>query len=538
MRRLSCFAAFAGLAAALIAPTARATTLVVCTEAAPTSLNPMLSTANTVFDVGAQFYDTLVETERGGSKIMPAIAESWSVAPDGLSVTFHLRHGVKFQSNAQFKPTRDLNADDVVFSFNRMIDKSGPYYNISDGTYDEWDSLLRDRLTAVVKVDDYTVRFDLKEPVAPLLGILSMPSFPILSAEYGQAMLSAKTPAQLDNNPIGTGPFSFVHYERDANVRFRAFPQSWAKAAGLEDRVAKVDSLVFSINTDPAVRLAKLRAGECQIARYPNPNDYNSIRADPALTLLSAPLASMGYIAFRADKPPFDKLEVRQALIEAVDRGSLVRAVFQGTGTPTNALISPALWGHDDHIPPIPYDPAAARALLAKAGYPNGFKTQIWAIPVARAYMPNGRQAAEMIQADWAKIGVQAEIVTYEWGEYLKRVRGGDAPVGMLGGTWDYPDPSQLVYGYWACPDGKPRPGDWSHWCNADFSNLVSKANIVSDQNERTKLYVQAQDVFARDAPAMLFADTMAYTAIRKNVVGYKVHVLGGTPFTGVSLAP
>ena len=532
--RLAALAAIGALAA----HAASADTLVVCTEASPTSLNAMLSSANTVFDVSAQIYDSLVETQRGGSAIIPAIAERWEIAPDGLSATFHLRHGVTFQSNARFTPTRELDADDVVFSFHRMMDKTGPFYTASGGTYDEWDSLLRDRVSAVTKVDDDTVRFDLKEPVAPLLGILSMPSFPILSAEYGAALLKAGTPEAIDTAPIGTGAFSFVRYLSGSDVRFRAFPQNWAKAAGIQDRTAKVDNLVFSITPDPAVRLAKLRAGECQMARYPNPADFASIRADPALTLMSAPLASMGYIAFRSDKPPFDKLEVRQALAQAIDLKSLVAAVFQGTGTPTGAMVSASLWGHDDHVQPPPYDPVAAKALLAKAGYPDGFSTQIWAIPVARAYMPNGRQAAELIQADWAKLGVKAEIVSYEWGEYLRRVRSGEAPVGMLGGTWDYPDPSQLLYGYFACPDGVPRPGDFGHWCNADYTALVSKANVITDQAERAELYIQAQDVFAQQVPAVLFASSDAFTAVRKSVVGYKVHVLGGTPFVGISLQP
>ena len=528
----------AALALALRGPAARADTLVVCTEASPSTLNAMLSSANTVFDVAAQMYDSLVETKRGSSEIIPAVAQSWEVAPDRLSATFHHRRGIKFQSNARFTPTRDLDADDVVWSFHRMLDTDGPFYKVGGGGYDEWDSLLRDRVAGVVKLDDDTVRFDLKEPVAPLLGILSMPSFAIQSAEYAAALLKAGTPELIDTAPIGTGPFSFVRFLPGSEVRFRAFPGSWAKAAGLEDRTAKVDNLVFSITPDPAVRLAKLRANECQLARYPNPADFPSIRADPALTLLSAPLASMGYIAFRADKPPFDKQEVRQALAEAIDLKALVAAVFQGTGTPTGAMVSASLWGHDGTVQPHPYDPAAAKALLAKAGYPDGFSTQIWAIPVARAYMPNGRQAAELIQADWAKLGVKADIVSYEWGEYLRRVRSGEAPVGMLGGTWDYPDPSQMLYGYFACPDGKPRPGDFGHWCNAEYTDLVSRANVISDQAERSKLYVQAQEVFAREVPAVLFASTDAFVAARKNVAGFKVHVLGGTPYTGVSLQP
>ncbi|CAH2598608.1 Dipeptide-binding protein [Rhodovastum atsumiense] len=538
IRRIS-LAAAAGLALGLAAPAARAaSTLVVCTEASPAVLNPQLSTANTVFDVGAQIYDELVETERGGSVIQPALAESWSTAPDGLSVTFHLRRGVKFHANKSFTPTRDLTATDVVFSFNRMLDPNHPFHRIGGLSYDEWDSLLRDRVNAVVAVDDHTVRFDLKEPVASLLGILSMQSFAIFSAEYAEKLLAAGTPERLDSEPIGTGAFSFVRYQRDTDLRFRAFPQHWAKQARLPDRVAQVESLVFTIVPDPAVRLAKLRAGECHIARYPNPADFDAIRANPQLRLASGKMASIGYIAFRSDRPPFDKREVREALAMAIDLKSLVASVFQGVGEPTGALIPPVLWGHNPGVRPRPYDPAAAKAKLVQAGYPEGFRTQIWAIPVARAYMPNGRRAAEMIQADWAKIGVQAEIVTYEWGEYLRRVRSSEAPVGMLGGSWDYPDPSQLVYGYWACPGGKPRPGNWSRWCNAAFSDLVSRANVVSDPVERTKLYQQAQEVFAEDVPAVLFADTPAFSAVRSNVVGYKVHVLGGTPFTGITLRP
>ena len=509
-------------------------TLVVCTEAAPVTLNPQLSTAGTVFDVGAQMYDGLVATERGGSTIVPALAERWSFAPDGLSATFFLRHGVRFQASRLFTPTREMNADDVVFSFDRMSNKDNPFHGVSGGTYDEWDALLRDRVAGIVKVDDHTVRFDLKEPVAPLLGILSMQAFPVLSAEYAHAMQDARTPQMVDTMPVGTGPFSFVRYDRDSTVRFRANPDGWAARTGLADRAAQVDNLVFTIATDPAVRLAKLRANECQVARYPSPVDFDSIRADKDLSLLSAPVASEGYIAFRADRPPFDKREVREALAQAIDLQSLVGAVFQGTGTPTGAMISASLWGHSETVKPHPYDPAAARRMLASAGYPDGFKTQIWAIPVVRAYMPNGRRAAEMIQADWAKVGVQAEIVSYEWGEYLRRVRAGEAPVGMLGGTWDYPDPSQLVYGYWACPDGKPRPGNWSRWCNAGFTDLVSRANVIYDQEERAKLYRQAQEVFAADTPAVLFASTDAFVAARQGVTGLKVHVLGGFPFAGV----
>ncbi len=154
----------------------------------------------------------------------------------------------------------------------------------------------------------------------------------------------------------------------------------------------------------------------------------------------------------------------------AIDMPDLVKAVFQGGGTPAAALVPPSLWGHNASLKPYKYDPEAAKKLLDEAGYANGFSTDLWAIPVVRAYMPNGRRTAEMIQADWAKIGVKARIVTYEWGEYLKRARAGEADVGMLGGTWDYPDPSEIMLGF-LCHS----PGNAAHYCDKAYDDAVDE---------------------------------------------------------------
>jgi dipeptide transport system substrate-binding protein len=513
---------------------AAADTLVVCTEASPDALNAALSTANTSFDVTEQTSDRLVEMETGGSALVPGLAESWTISPDGLRYTFKLRHGVKFQSSAAFKPTRDFNADDVVFTFQRMLDHDSAWYKVGGGNYQMFAAFIEPALKSVSKTADDEVVFELKTPSAPLLGALTVQSYSIMSAEYAAAMQKAGTPEQIDLAPIGTGPFQLVQYQKDSSIRFRAFADFWGKGG---PRAPGVDNLVFSITPDASVRFARLRANECQIARYPNPADVDAMRAAPGIVVADGTIASVSALAFRADKKPFDDRRVRQALSMAIDLDSLVEAVWQGTGTPTAALVSPALWGHATNLKPYPYDPARAKALLAEAGYPNGFETEIWAIPVARAYMPNGRRAGEMIQEDWAKIGVRAKIVTFEWGEYLRRLRLGEAQgAAMTGGTWDYPDPSEQMVNLTcdALPTGRNIP----HWCNPDYSAAVNRANIVTDQAERAKLYIQAQGIFHDDAPAVLFADSHAYVGVRANVRGFKLHFLGGQPFGGVSLAP
>jgi len=521
------------VAALTAAVQARADTLVVCTEGSPDFLNAALSTANTSFDVTEQTSDRLIGMEVGGSGLVPALAEAWSVSEDSLTYTFKLRRGVKWQSNAAFKPSREFNADDVAFTFNRMADKAAPYHGL-DSAYPEFLELIEPAFKAVRKLDDYTVAIDLKQPYAPLLNALSMQPFSISSAEYADALQRAGTPEQLDRSPIGTGPFQFVQYQRDSTVRFRAFPDHWGKAAG-SPRTARVDNLVFTITPDPAIRYAKLRAGECQIARYPNPADLDSMRANPGLRVQESPIAAISYISFRTDRKPMDDRRVREALSIAVDLESLVRVVYQGSGKPTASMVPTALWGHDGTLKPRAYDPARAKQLLAEAGYPDGFETDLWAIPVARAYMPSGRRAAEMIQADWAKIGVKARIISYEWGEYLRRARSGEAAIAMLGGTWDYPDPSQLLLA-WSC-DAKRSGRNTAMWCSRAYDDALLKANQISDQAERTELFEQAQRAFHDEMPGMLFADVDAFAVTRSNVQDFKLHFLGGQPFGGVSLA-
>jgi dipeptide transport system substrate-binding protein len=346
---------------------------------------------------------------------------------------------------------------------------------------------------------------ELKAPLAPLLPSLSMQPFSILSAEYAAALQKSGKLNALDQEPIGTGPFSFVQYLKDAVVRFVAFHDFWGNGGAQPDRVAKVDNLVFAITPDASVRYAKLRTNEWQIARYPNPADLPTMRANPDLKVQEAAIAGTNYIRFRVDRKPLDDKCMRMALAQAIDMTNLVRAVFQGGGTPTASLVPPSLWGYDAALKPYKYDPDAAKKLLAEAGYPNGFTIDLWAIPVVCAYMPNGRCTSEMIQADWAKIGVTANITTYEWGEYLKRSRAGEPSVGMLGITWDYPDPSEIPLGL-ICNNS----GNASHWCNQTYTDAVQKANVVTNQAERTQLYITADQAVYDDVPLVRLAELTA----------------------------
>ncbi len=197
-------------------------------------------------------FNRLVDFKTGTTELIPGLAERWEISPDGKVYTFHLRHNVKFQSNKLFTPSRDFNADDVIFSFMRQMDSNNPYHNVSGGHYSNFDSLeLATLITHIGRVDDHTVRFTLAHPEAPFLADLAWYFASIHSAEYADKMLKADTPEKVDSDPIGTGPFQLVQYQKDSRILYKAFPDYWQGKA-------RLDRLIFSITPDAAVRYAKL----------------------------------------------------------------------------------------------------------------------------------------------------------------------------------------------------------------------------------------------------------------------------------------
>jgi dipeptide transport system substrate-binding protein len=523
-------AVLAAAALLAVAGPAGAKTLVFCSEGSPENFNPMINETGTTFDANRPVYERLLAFKPGSTDVLPALAESWDISPDGKTFTFHLRHGVKWHSNAAFKPTRDFNADDVVFSFERQFKDSNPYHKVSGGAYDYFTDMGFDKLlTAVDKVDPYTVKFTLSEPQAPFLADLAMDFAAIQSAEYADALTKLGKQEQIDQVPIGTGPFQFVVYQKDSAIRFRRFAQYWGPKA-------KVDQLVFSINTDPAVRLAKLRANECQVADYPNLADLDSIKADKNLTLLQQAGLNIGYLAFNDAKKPFDDVRVRRALNMAIDKKAILEAVYQGAGTPAKNLIPPTMWSYNKSIVDFKYDPAAAKKLLADAGFPNGFETDIWAMPVQRPYNPDARRIAELMQSDLAKVGVKAKIVSYEWGEYRKRVQNGEHQMAMLGWTGDNGDPDNFFTPLASCTAARPGGSSSSKWCNQDFDALIKKAVTLTDKAARAKLYEQAQAIMHDQAAFYLIAHSVVFMPMRKEVTGYVMDPLGSHDFRAVDL--
>ncbi|NIG16031.1 dipeptide ABC transporter periplasmic-binding protein DppA [Pantoea sp. Cy-640] len=518
------------LIAMTVAAGVQAKTLVYCSEGSPEGFNPQLFTSGTTYDASSvPIYNRLVEFKTGTTELQPGLAEKWDVSEDGKTYTFHLRQGVKWQTTKDFKPTRTFNADDVVFSFERQLDKNNKYHGVSGGSYEYFEGMDMPKLIAKIeKVDDYTVRFTLTRPEAPFLADLGMDFASILSKEYADNMLKAGTPEKLDLNPVGTGPFVLQQYQKDSRILYKANPDFWGTKP-------KIDRLVFSITPDASVRYAKLQKGECQVMPYPNPADIASMKKDTKINLMEQPGLNVGYLSFNTEKKPLDNVKVRQALTMAVNKQAIIDAVYQGAGQAAKNLIPPTMWGYNNDVKDYAYDPAKAKELLKEAGMPDGFSIDLWAMPVQRPYNPNARRMAEMVQADWAKIGVKAKIVTFEWGEYLKRAKAGEHQTVMMGWTGDNGDPDNFFATLFSCAAAKDG-SNYSRWCYKPFEDLIQPARAEADHNKRIELYKQAQVVMHDQAPALIIAHSTVYEPVSKKVSGYVVDPLGKHHFENVDI--
>lgn len=510
-----------GVMALAMVASASANTLVYCSEGSPDIFNPQLYTSGTNVDASAvPIYNRLVDFKTGTTELIPSLAESWDISADGKTYTFHLRKGVKFQSNKLFTPSRDFNADDVIFSFMRQKDKNNPYHQVSNGTYLNFDSLDMSNLIASIdRVDDNTVRFNLSRPEAPFIADLGWYFASILSAEYADSMLKAGTPQKVDTDPIGTGPFELVQYQKDTRILYAAFPQYWQGKS-------KIDRLVFSITPDAAVRMAKLEKNECQVMPFPNPADLDRLRANKDITLLSKSGLNTGFLSFNTQKKPLDNVKVRQALAMAINKASIIEAVFRGTGTAAKNLLPPAVWSADNGIEDYVYSPEKAKALLAEAGYAEGFDIDLWAMPVQRPYNPNARRMAEMIQADWAKIGVKAHIVSYEWAEYQTRIRNGEHQAALMGWTTANGDPDNFFGPLFTCKAAQGGSNS-AKWCYPPFDQLINDARVTTDHAKRVALYQQAQQMMHDQVPAVMIAHSTIFEPVRKEVTGYEIDLFG-----------
>ncbi|KQQ53803.1 peptide ABC transporter substrate-binding protein [Pseudomonas sp. Leaf127] len=518
------------LAPLLLPAMTQAANLIVCTEASPEGFDVVqynsLTTTNASADV---LMNRLVDFDAQGARLVPSLAESWTVSADGLTYDFKLRSGVKFHSTEYFKPTRDLNADDVLFSFNRMLDASNPWHKIAQSGFPHAQSMqLPALIKAIEAPDPHTVRFVLNRADATFLATLSMGFASIYSAEYTAQLLKAGTPEKLNTQPIGTGPFVFKRFQKDAVVRYSGNPDYFAGKPA-------IDTLVYAITPDANVRLQKVRRNECQVALSPKPLDIQAASEDPNLKVEKTEAFMTAFVAINTQHPPFDKPEVRQAVNLAFDKANYLKAVFEGTAESAAGPFPATTWSYAKDLPGYAHDVAKAKALVAKAGLKDGTKTTIWTRPSSSLLNPNPGLGAQLLQADLKQIGIDAEIRVIEWGELIRRAKAGEHDLLFMGWAGDNGDPDNFLTPQFSCAAVQSGT-NFARYCDKGLDTLITDGKATSDQAARSKLYQQAQAQIQQQALWLPLAHPTAAVLTRKEVSGYQVSPFGRQDFYKVTV--
>jgi ABC-type transport system substrate-binding protein len=508
---------------------AQAATLSVCTEASPEGFDVVQYNSLTTTNASADMLmNRLVEFDAEQGKLLPSLASSWTISDDGLVYDFTLRDDVQFHQSGDFTPSRNLDARDVQFSFQRMLDEQHPWHQVAASGYPHAQSMQWPSLIAKVEAPDaHSVRITLNRRDATFLATLSMGFASIYSAEYADKLMAAGTPQKLNSAPVGSGPFVFERFQKDAVVRYRANPDYFAGKPG-------VDRVIFAITPDSNVRLQKLRRGECQIALSPKPQDVQAIADDARLKSAQTAAFMTAFVGINSQHPPLDKPQVRQAINLAFDKASYVKAVFEGSAEPASGPYPPNTWSYAGELPGYSHDPEKARALLSEAGLPDGFKTTIWTRPSGSLLNPNPSLGAQLLQADLAKVGIDAEIRVIEWGELIRRAKAGEHDLLFMGWAGDNGDPDNFLTPQFSCASVQSGL-NFARYCDEALDKLIADGKANSDQTERSRLYLQAQKIIQEQALWLPLAHPTAFALLSDKVQGYKVSPFGRQDFSRVT---
>lgn len=506
-------------------------TLLYCSEGAPDLFNPQLVTSGTTIDaVSNQIYNQLVRIDPDTGRVVSDLARKVIISKDGMRYRFYLRKGVQFHSTDYFTPTRTLTTEDVAFSFGRVLQANHPFNYVGGGLYPFFDGIgIANLVEQILVVDDLTIEFRLNQPQASFLANMATDFAIILSAEYGEQLMAAGTPELIDHYPIGTGPYKFVEYKTDHYIRYHSHEHYWANKGNIEQ-------VVFDITPNNSNRVAKLLTEECDVLGYPSAADVEYLKSKPEVVLSETTSMNVSYWAFNNNVKPFDNPNVRKALSYAVDRQAIIDAVYLNHAQPAQSLLPPSNWAYAP--PPIApeYSLEKARALLKQEGLEQGFKMDIWAMPVQRVYNPNAGKMAEILQQSLAQLNIEANIVTFDWGTFRRKLAQGEHDSVLIGWLADNSDPDNFFRPLLSCAaafSGSNRSG----WCNDNYDFNIYQALSITNTELRKSYYEEAETIISEQTPLVPIAHALRYKVYRNNISDVQFNPYGGISFAQTNKA-
>lgn len=506
-----CLAAMLAMTSSIL--TASAGTIIYGRAGDSASLDPADGKSTEDFKLTDSIFDSLVRYKGETTEIEPALAESWEASPDGKSWTFHLRKNVKFHDGTPF------NSEAVIFSFERQNNPQSPYYS---ARFTRWAPKFG-TLIKMEPIDEHTVRLDFSQPMPSLLKILPVYTANIVSPTAVQADKDG-----FASKPVGTGPFKFSRWEKNNFIELVRNDDYW-------EGPAKSERVVFRVIPENDVRLLALQKGEINVTDDVPFNRMDEVEKDDRLKLSSVRAFGFGGIYLNLEKGPLADVRVRRALAHALNRERMWKVVYFGKGRPANQPIRDGVAEHADDIQPYAYDPEKAKELLKEAGQESGLKLTLVSFNNARPYFPAPADAAAMIKADLAKVGVDVNIEMVTWAAWLERRRNPESYDMILGG-WS----SSIMDG-----DGILYPvfhskfigtDNMARWKNEEADALMEKARTTMDHETRLELYRETARIIASEVPVIFTAHPVLTIAFTSNVEGLYRKPSDQTALHGVSV--
>ena len=460
------------------------------------SLDPHGSNDVSSSNVQSNIYETLLVRDDSGN-LAPGLAESWNQV-DELTWEFKLRSGVTFHDGEQF------NAEVVKKNFDRLLDPdvASPRAH------------LFEMVTEVKVIDDNTVQFITEYPFSPLLAHLTHNGGGIISpksidADYA-AMPGKDAGSVISVTPVGTGPFKFESWTPGTEIKLVKNADYWGTPAN-------IDSVTIKVVPEMATRVAELQSGNAHIIGTVEPNQVANVNDSGVATVDDTASTSLTYIGFNTNKAPFDNPLVRQAISKAIDRQTLIDGIYEGFGIPAISALSPGIFGYTEDVTSMEFNIEEAKALLAEAGYADGFKTTIWTND-----NPVRQDVAVVLQEGLKELNIEVSIEVLEWGAYLEKTAAGEHDMFILGWSNSTGDADYGLYAlFHSSQHGDP--GNRSFYTNADVDALLDAGRREADQTARENIYKEALQKISDDSPVAFVIHPSILTGVSNKVTGFKV---------------
>ncbi|MER2029444.1 MAG: glutathione ABC transporter substrate-binding protein [Solibacillus sp.] len=463
------------------------------------SLDPHGSNDVPSSNIQSNLYETLVNRDANG-ELVPGLAESWTQVDD-LTWEFKLKTGVTFHDGEAF------NAEAVKTSFDRLLDPEVASPR----------AFLFEMVTEVKVVDESTVQFVTEYPFSPLLAHLTHNGGSIISPksieeDYAamEADSSVKAGSVIGTNPVGTGPFKFESWTPGTEIKLVKF----AEYAGTP---VHIDSVTFKVVPESATRVAELQSGYAHIIGAVEPGQVANVNTFDGASVLETASSSLTYLGFNTEKEPFNDPKVRQAISKAIDRPTLIDGIYEGFGIPAISPLAPGIFGYTEDVTSMAYNIDEAKALLAEAGYADGFKTTIWTND-----NPARQQVAIVLQEELKKLNIQAEIEVMEFGSYLEKTAAGEHDMFILG--WSNPT-GDADYGLYALFHSSQHgdPGNRSFYTSEKVDELLEKGRREADPTAREAIYKEALQLISDESPMAFVLHPYTLTGVSDKVSGFNV---------------